>query len=80
LVIGSPALKAACNSFDCGEYSLAAEVVAALSARLRNGEDVVATPCFVGDPSSSLPVQLLDLPNLPLPPDDRVLGDGCDPE
>ena len=73
-------MKAACDRYGGGAYSLVADVTAALNARLRNGEHVVVTPCFDGDPSSSLPVPLLDLPNLPLPVDDRPIGDSCDPE
>ena len=50
-----------------------------LFTRARNSEDIVVTPCYALDPSTSLPVQLLDLAGVRLPPDD-LLGDACHPE
>jgi hypothetical protein len=95
LVLGSPSLKAACEHYDAGTQSLqagaaaasaplpiadaAAEMCAALHTRARNHEDVVVTPCYVRDPASCLPVELLDLPGLQLPPDD-MFGGACHPE
>ena len=62
-------------------HNAAADVIATLFTRVRNHEDVVVAPCFTQDPTSSLPLDLLDLSSLELPPsDDRPLGDACDPE
>jgi hypothetical protein len=59
----------------------AADVIAALFTRVRNHEEVTVAPCFTGHPTSSLPLDLLELSSLQLPSfDDRPLGDACDPE
>ncbi len=50
-----------------------------LVTRARNHEDIVVTPCYALDPSSSLPVELLDFASLQLPPEEE-LGDACNPE
>jgi hypothetical protein len=56
------------------------EVASALFLRMRNGEDIAVAPCFLMDPASSLPPELLDLPSVKLPAGTRPMGDACDVE